>query len=104
MLRRSRADPFCRYRRRRCKSAPARSLRDAERNELAVTVFETDFGAEIIGVAHIDSFQSAGCILKLTHKIVKKLRIFLERAQVLIGGQTFNNPPHQRWPEISWPS
>src|SRR5271168_2932161 len=44
-------------------------LRDAERNELAVTVFETDFGAEIIGVTHIDSFQSAGCILKLTHKI-----------------------------------
>src|SRR5208282_762591 len=41
-------------------------FRDAERNELAVTVFETDFGAEIIGVAHIDSFQSAGCILKLT--------------------------------------
>src|SRR5271168_2976659 len=44
-------------------------FRDAERNKLAVTVFETDFGAEIIGVTHIDSFQSAGCILKLTHKI-----------------------------------
>src|SRR5208282_762179 len=27
-------------------------FRDAERNELAVTVFETGFGAEIIGVAH----------------------------------------------------
>src|SRR5271156_5385796 len=44
-------------------------LRDAERHELAVTIFETGFGAEIIGVTHIDSFQSAGCILKLTHKI-----------------------------------
>src|SRR6202789_8818 len=30
---------------------------NAEPNELAVTVFETGFGAEIIGVAHIDSFQ-----------------------------------------------
>src|SRR6202167_170091 len=28
-------------------------FRDAERNELAVTVFETGFGAEIIRVAHI---------------------------------------------------
>jgi len=31
-------------------------FRDAERKELTVTVFETGFGAEIIGVAHIDSF------------------------------------------------
>ena len=30
-------------------------FRDAERNELAVTVFKTGFRAEIIGVAHIDS-------------------------------------------------
>src|SRR5271156_2002452 len=35
-------------------------FRDAERNELAVTVFETGFGAEVICVAHIDSFQPAG--------------------------------------------
>src|ERR1700684_1363937 len=34
-------------------------FRDAERNELAVTVFETGLWTEIIGVAHIDSFQSA---------------------------------------------
>src|SRR5580658_8146430 len=40
-------------------------FRDAERNELAVTVFETGFGAEVIRVAHIDSFQFAGFILKL---------------------------------------
>jgi hypothetical protein len=30
---------------------------DAERNELAVTIFETGLGAEVVGVAHIDSFQ-----------------------------------------------
>src|SRR5580698_10484564 len=34
-------------------------FRDAERNELAVTVFETGFGAEIVGVAHIDCFPFA---------------------------------------------
>src|ERR1700677_990079 len=45
---------------------------NAEPNELAVTVFEAGFGTEIVGVAHIDSFQSAGCILELTHKIAKR--------------------------------